>query len=141
MTEIAANEYCNRNSLGLGQCLGHHAEEFRLAVDELHACDAECVLWDVPVVGTGMGGGMLGHSLARSSRRVLFVEKGRSTLPDSAGTIRAAMPEVAEPSGFLSKDTCYNALARAGPLNRRDHGHQRTCRLRLNREQPAPVEK
>jgi len=85
-----------------------------LADGELDGREAERVVWDVIVVGTGMGGGMLGHSLARSGRRVLFVEKGRSLLPGSPGTIRAAMPEVAEPRGYLSKSSYYDALARAG---------------------------
>ncbi|MDJ0849070.1 MAG: GMC family oxidoreductase [Myxococcota bacterium] len=33
--------------------------------------------WDVVVIGTGMGGGTIGHELARLGRRVLFLEKGR----------------------------------------------------------------
>jgi choline dehydrogenase-like flavoprotein len=81
---------------------------------ELDAHDAERVMWDVIVVGTGMGGGMLGYRLARSGRKVLFVEKGRSTLPGAPGTIRAAMPEVAEPRAYRSESTYYDALARAG---------------------------
>ncbi|ORV83862.1 glucose-methanol-choline oxidoreductase [Mycobacterium interjectum] len=75
---------------------------------------AERVVWDVIVVGTGMGGGMLGYSLARSGRRVLFVEKGRSTLPGTPGTIRDAMPELAEPWAARSAEAYYDALARAG---------------------------
>ena len=47
-----------------------------MADGELNPRQAEQVTWDVIVVGTGMGGGMLGYSLARSRRRVLFVEKG-----------------------------------------------------------------
>ncbi|ORV00495.1 glucose-methanol-choline oxidoreductase [Mycobacterium bohemicum] len=74
----------------------------------------ERVVWDVIVVGTGMGGGMLGYSLARSGRRVLFVEKGRSTLPGTPGTIRDAMPELAEPRAARSAGAYYDALARAG---------------------------
>ena len=85
-----------------------------MADGELNARDAERVVWDVIVVGTGMGGGMLGYSLARSGRRVLFVEKGRSTLPGAPGTIRSAMPEVAEPLAGRSAETYYDALARAG---------------------------
>jgi choline dehydrogenase-like flavoprotein len=85
-----------------------------VAVGEVGAREAERVLWDVIVVGTGMGGGMLGYSLARAGRRVLFVEKGRSTLPGTPGTIRAAMPELAEPHAYRSHDTYYDALARAG---------------------------
>ncbi|MCV7089263.1 GMC oxidoreductase [Mycobacterium interjectum] len=78
------------------------------------AREAERVVWDVIVVGTGMGGGMLGYSLARSGRRVLFVEKGRSTLPGTPGTIRAAMPELAEPLAARSAKTYHDVLARAG---------------------------
>ncbi|WP_156687779.1 GMC oxidoreductase [Mycobacterium sp. Marseille-P9652] len=85
-----------------------------MADGELSAREAERVLWDVIVVGTGMGGGMLGYSLSRSGRRVLFVEKGRSTLPGTPGTIRAAMPELAEPRAARSPVTYYEALARAG---------------------------
>ena len=85
-----------------------------MADGEVGAREAERVVWDVIVVGTGMGGGMLGYQLARSGRRVLFVEKGRSTLPGTAGTIRAAMPELAEPQASRSESSYYDALARAG---------------------------
>ncbi|MCV7101058.1 GMC family oxidoreductase N-terminal domain-containing protein, partial [Mycobacterium palustre] len=85
-----------------------------MADGELSAREAERVLWDVVVVGTGMGGGMLGYQLARCGRRVLFVEKGRSTLPGVPGTIRAAMPELAEPKAARSPAAYYDALARAG---------------------------
>jgi choline dehydrogenase-like flavoprotein len=85
-----------------------------LADGELTAREAERVLWDVVVVGTGMGGGMLGHWLARSGRTVLFVEKGRSTLPGVPGTIRSSMPELAEPLAGRSAEAYYDALARAG---------------------------
>jgi choline dehydrogenase-like flavoprotein len=81
---------------------------------ELSAREAERVVWDVIVVGTGMGGGMLGYSLARSGRRVLFVEKGRSTLPGVPGTIRSSPPELAEPLAGRSAEAFYDALARAG---------------------------
>ena len=85
-----------------------------LAVGDLDVGEAERVTWDVIVVGTGMGGGTLGRRLAESGRRVLFVEKGRSTLPGVPGTIRAAMPELAEPRAYRSADTYYDSLARAG---------------------------
>ena len=85
-----------------------------MADGELDPHEAERVTWDVIVVGTGMGGGMLGYSLARAGRRVLFVEKGRSTLPGSPGTIRSAIPELAEPQSARSSDAYYDALARAG---------------------------
>jgi len=88
-----------------------------LADSELSAQDAERVLWDVIVVGTGMGGGMLGYSLARSGRKVLFVEKGRSTLPGAPGVIHSAMPELAEALASRSIEGYYDALARGGRTN------------------------
>ncbi len=102
------------------------AKELNLAVGELSAREAERVVWDVIVVGTGMGGGMLGYSLARSGRRVLFVEKGRSTLPGTPGTIRAAMPELAEPQAYRSADGLLRRLGPRRTLHRRDRRHQRT---------------
>src|SRR5271156_5123489 len=82
-----------------------------LADGELTAREAERVVWDVIVVGTGMGGGTLGYRLARSGRKVLFVEKGRSTLPGAAGTPFRR--------GLLRR------VGPRGPLNRRDRRHQR----------------
>ena len=85
-----------------------------MADSQLSGREAERVVWDVIVVGTGMGGGMLGYQLARAGRRVLFVEKGRSTLPGTTGTIRGAIPEVAVPDAYRSPETHFEALARAG---------------------------
>ena len=84
---------------------------------QLTGREAERVEWDVIIIGAGMGGGMLGHRLARAGRRVLFVEKGRSTLPGTPGTIRSAMPELAEPQASRSINTYYDTLARAGRSN------------------------
>lgn len=38
-------------------------------------------LWDVVVIGAGMGGATLGHALAAAGRRVLFLEKGHGAFP------------------------------------------------------------
>ncbi len=84
-----------------------------MADGELTAREAERVVWDVIVVGTGMGGGTLGYSLACSGRRVLFVEKGRSTLPGVPGTIRASMPKC-RAAGVPFAKTYYDVLARSG---------------------------
>jgi choline dehydrogenase-like flavoprotein len=78
------------------------------------ARETERIEWDVIVVGTGMGGGMLGYRLAQAGRRVLFVEKGRSTLPGTPGVIRSAMPELVEPAAARSTAAYYDALARGG---------------------------
>lgn len=50
-------------------------------------------VWDVVVVGTGMGGATAGYELARTGREVLFVEKGpfvHATLPGAPVGLRAA---------------------------------------------------
>jgi choline dehydrogenase-like flavoprotein len=52
-----------------------------------------------------MGGGMLGYQLARSGRKVLLVEKVRSTLPGTPGTMRAAIPKLAEPRAYYVRET------------------------------------
>lgn len=46
------------------------------AVDSDERITAEPHPWDVVIVGTGMGGATLGHSLARQGLRILFLEKG-----------------------------------------------------------------
>ena len=38
-------------------------------------------LWDVIVVGTGVGGATIGHRLAEEGHRVLFIEKGKANFP------------------------------------------------------------
>ena len=96
-----------------------------MADGELTAREAERVEWDVIVVGTGMGGGMLGYRLARSGRQVLFVEKGRSTLPGTPGTIRSAMPELAEPRAARSAERLLRRLGPGRTLDRRGRRHQR----------------
>lgn len=40
--------------------------------------DPEKREWDIIVIGTGMGGAVLGYALAKAGKSVLFVEKGKS---------------------------------------------------------------
>lgn len=58
--------------------------------------------WDAIVIGTGMGGAVLGHALARAGQRVLFCEKGRAHLHNPAalagGYAEAAFPEPVAPA-------------------------------------------
>jgi len=42
---------------------------------------AEDALWDVVVVGAGLGGGVVGLTLARQGLKVLFLEQGTATSP------------------------------------------------------------
>jgi choline dehydrogenase-like flavoprotein len=69
--------------------------------------------WDAIIVGTGMGGATLGYSLARAGWRVLFCEKGRSTL-QGADALRGDFAErhFARPEAPASKHR--DVLLRAG---------------------------
>ena len=75
---VCRNNGCyDPDSLRPGHALDHHPLRSSILADgELTAREAERVVWDVIVVGTGMGGGMLGYSLARSGRRRAVRRKG-----------------------------------------------------------------
>ncbi len=55
--------------------------------------DPERQTWDAIVVGAGMGGGTLGYALAAAGQKVLFVEKGASTLFSNPSAIRGCYPD------------------------------------------------
>lgn len=42
---------------------------------------AEDTAWDVVIVGAGLGGGVIGLTLARQGLKVLFLEQGKATFP------------------------------------------------------------
>jgi len=63
--------------------------------------------WDCVVVGTGMGGATLGHSLALAGRKVLFVERGRAHFRH-ADTLRGTYPEMAW-SGTSTNPGCSSS--------------------------------
>jgi choline dehydrogenase-like flavoprotein len=73
--------------------------------------------WDVIVIGTGMGGGTLGHELARLGRRVLFLERGRSNLSSSSGAIEGRYAEQAFDFGTASDADYAEKMARAGRIS------------------------
>lgn len=54
--------------------------------------EIERTTWDAIVVGTGMGGGTLGHALAERGHRVLFLEKGLPHL-HHPHAVRGAYPD------------------------------------------------
>jgi len=58
---------------------------------------AEAQVWDVVVVGTGIGGATIGFELARSGRRVLFCERGNQAVP---GTGDGDYAECLQPGGL-----------------------------------------
>ena len=45
-------------------------------------------LWDVAVIGTGMGGATVGYELAKAGHRVIFLEKGQSEFSDADDTMQ-----------------------------------------------------
>lgn len=57
--------------------------------------DPERQTWDAIVVGAGMGGGTLGYALAAAGKKVLFLEKGASTLLSQPDAIRGRYPDEA----------------------------------------------
>ena len=69
--------------------------------------------WDAVIVGTGMGGATLGHSLAKSGWRVLFVERGESHLLPEEG-IRGDYAEMSYSSSAASAESQSDVLRRAG---------------------------
>jgi choline dehydrogenase-like flavoprotein len=58
---------------------------------------ARSTLWDVVIVGTGMGGATLGWALARAGWRVLFVEQGLDTSRRGESVVAGRYPECNSP--------------------------------------------
>lgn len=76
--------------------------------------DPTAETWDAIVVGTGMGGGTLGHALARAGMRVLFLEKGkmrpglRGDYPESH--MARPLPSCGEASLLADAGRCWQAI-------------------------------
>lgn len=76
--------------------------------------DASRTVWDVIVVGTGMGGATLGYALAKAGKRVLFCERGASYL-GSPEAIVGEYPELhADRHSAGTQAAIPDALQRAG---------------------------
>ena len=71
-------------------------------------------MWDVIVVGTGMGGGMLGYSLARSGRGCCSSRRGARHCPGRRGRFAPPCPNWPSRWPAAPQQAYYDALARAG---------------------------
>ena len=47
--------------------------------------DPEGALWDIVVIGAGLGGGLLGSALAQNGLKTLFLERGPAVSPVPRG--------------------------------------------------------
>ena len=83
------------------------------------ASQFERELWDVIVIGTGMGGATLGHALAQAGRRVLFVEKGHSNLDLADDSIRDRLPDDRRDFFRLNEEERAHAFGTGWSLDRR----------------------
>lgn len=72
--------------------------------------DFEADVWDVIVIGTGMGGGTIGYELARAGKSVLFLERGQSYI-DSSESIVGAWMESLIISGVAEDSECLRRKA------------------------------
>jgi len=79
--------------------------------------DPTQTLWDVIIVGTGVGGGTLGYALAKAGKSVLFCERGSNNLARS-GTLTANYAEQfgQEPGAVLTTESA-DLLANTGRFN------------------------
>lgn len=70
-------------------------------------------IWDVIVIGTGIGGGTVGYEMARSGHSVLFLERGSASYLPSARALKGDFPEkYFSRNGALMEDG--DLLRRAG---------------------------
>ena len=76
--------------------------------------DATRGIWDAIIIGTGIGGATLGHSLAKAGKRVLFCERGLNSI-DRPGAVRADYPEQRVPrQGAVLNAQSQDLLLNAG---------------------------
>jgi choline dehydrogenase-like flavoprotein len=69
--------------------------------------------WDVIVVGTGIGGAVIGHALAKAGKRVLFCEKGKSHL-NNPSSLKGDYAEKFFPRREIPQAKHDDILAQAG---------------------------
>jgi len=98
--------------------LSNH-EVVRLKSSGVSLDDAAQQVWDVVVVGTGVGGATFGYAMASAGRRVLFVERGRGPW-ESSDTIVGTYPEAGARHARVDGDPATRELLVRGG---RDTGH------------------
>lgn len=54
------------------------------------------VVWDIAIIGTGMGGATVGCALAKAGYRVVFIEKGNADFPDSGEGLQLGSDDPAD---------------------------------------------
>jgi predicted dehydrogenase/choline dehydrogenase-like flavoprotein len=82
-------------------------------ITEITERELEATPWDAIVIGTGIGGGTIGYALARTGKRVLYLEKGRSSILGSR-PIEGGYPEEMFDLARLTSNEHDELLARGG---------------------------
>src|SRR5271156_6186095 len=116
-----------RDSPKPGKALGHHLLRNSILADgELSAREAEHVVWDGIVVGTGMGGGTLGYWLAPAGGRGGVVGRGGRTLPRGGGDAGLLAGPV-RPQGAVRREGALDTARGAGDDSLFDAGTRRAA--------------
>ena len=79
-------------------------------------------LWDVAIIGGGMGGGMAAHALAKAGHEVLLIEYGNEdrTSPDTAKSTNDAEARLAQNKWpITSAFEVDGVITRTEPVRRR----------------------
>lgn len=79
--------------------------------------DASQQHWDAIVVGTGIGGATAGYALAKAGRKVLFLDKGRSTLKKCKSSLHGDYAEHFLGANRSSQDARADVYRRANRLS------------------------
>lgn len=78
------------------------------------AVDPTRMVWDVIIVGTGVGGATLGYALAKGGQRVLFCERGRNSMARPGARIEDYPELHARDKGAVLDARSVDLLAGAG---------------------------
>ena len=83
--------------------------------------DIENTLWDVIVIGSGMGGGTAGYELARQGRKVIFLERGVYSANSDAAKFKSSEENNVEGFGArINQGHWPNKIAGISSFGKRD---------------------